>query len=183
MKNRYLLSLMTLLALNLAIPVKMVANEPNNTCAQQQFVAEIFKHVTSDQERLQLLRAGIVNSLHSQDHNWFQRAANMTPEEEQKLTEEYICFQKDLEGKLKPLHAAIQFLEDKLAFERKQKEEQEKLAWEAGKEERAKQKEEREKQAKEEEKRETIYTIAGVGGFFAAWGAFTWIAFKLGLEF
>lgn len=179
MKNRYLLSLITLLALNLAVPVKMTATESDSTCAQQQFVAEIFKQVTSDQKRLQLLRAAIVNSLHSQDHNWFQRADNMTPDEEQKLVEEYVSYQKSLEEKLKPLHEAIKFLEDKLAFEKKQKEVQEGLAWKAGKEE-------RKKQAKREEELvelEPIHAVAVLGGFCATAGAFAWIALKLGLEF
>lgn len=129
MKNKYLLPLMALM-----IAVKVTAAETD----AQQVVAEIFKSHSEDQKRLQLLQACLANNFHTQDHNWFQRAANMTTEDEQKLIEEYNCHQKELEVRVRQLREAIKFLEDKLVFEYQQKVALERLTWEAGKEQRKK---------------------------------------------
>lgn len=172
-----------MLACTLALPANMVANkaqdayweqtveQENDSWVQevvasivQESVTDIFKQHKNDHTRLKALRDLIENSLHNHDHNWFQRAANMTAQEEQELTQEYANHRAAYEVSMEPIRKAIKFLEDKLAFETNQLQVD---------------KEEREKQAKIEERQAQKYLLV----FCAAIGTLTWLAVECGIQF
>lgn len=175
MKNISNIIVACTLALTLALPTNMMAAEPNTAHAQH-IVADVFKAHTNDHVRLQVLRDWVENRFRNQDHNWFQRARNMTVQEEQELIQQYADYQEKYDASIEPVRKAIAFLEDKLEFEIRTREAYLHQEWLAEKEAGEEQASLQDKQAEKNRlgtrkvSLKTVALLTGVAGLVVGYG-------------